>query len=1163
MKRPRDEEGPNGRVLSDDSGPDDTDLADDIQYAQPPASTQQQTASTSTKFFARSTQKSVATRPGDGQPTPKRPRNVTASGAGGGAGRGAGRGRRSSKPGAAVQITPQLGDSSQPSQSQSQSSVPEHVRAMYRVANPPDIEACKVAWARPPVKITTRDPLVFQKLEIDYTVGDPIKGMPGSPVKPVPIVRMFGVNEAGNSILLNVHGFTPYFYVKAPPGFHENSCAEFRHAFNDVAKSFMTGAMAHPHKDYILDVRIEKKQSLLYYHNNIFEDFLRISCSLPKQVPQLRSLLEKGALWGRNMPTYESDILFVLRFMIDTGLSGYCWVRIEAGHWDILPPDMRTSHCQIEAFCSVEDIKNLGFDNEWAKVAPLRILSFDIECAGRKGLFPDAAHDPVIQIANMITLQGDTKPIIKNIMTLRNTSSIVGAEVLSFNQEEAMLSAWQQFLISADPDILTGYNIVNFDIPYLLDRCKTILPRGPPIKWSKIKTSRVQCENASFKSKALGRRESKEISVDGRTTFDMLQVIQREHKLRSFTLNFVSATFLGEQKEEVHHSNITELFDGSPDDRRRLAVYCLKDAYLPQRLMDNLMCLTNYIEMSRVVGVPLSYLLGRGQGIKVMTQIYKKANADNLLVPFVQSEKKKDGKEKGFQGADVLKPVKGYHDTPVTTLDFSSLYPSIMMSHNLCYSTWVQSEEAKNAMKLTPDQYEVTPQGAMFIRSTVRQGVLPKILQSLLQARAHAKELLSKETDPGKRAVYDGRQLALKITANSVYGFTGAQRGKLPCTDIAAGVTAYGRAMILLTKNLIETKYSGSRVIYGDTDSVMVIFDTKDISEAMRLGKAAADVISEEFPKPVRLLFEKVYYPYLLITKKRYAGLLWTDPSQPGKIDTKGLESVRRDNCPLVKHVMTTCLEKILIERNIPSSIEFVKGIISNLLQNKLDLSLLVISKALSKSSSEYAAKQAHVELAQKLHARDSATAPGVGDRVPYVIVSAFKGSRAYEKAEDPLYALEKNLPLDYDYYIHQQLELPVTRIFKNLLQDPSSLFKGEHTRTRIITTPVAEVGGILGFAKKVQCCVGCRALLPSSDSAALCTTCETKRVSLYSKQVMTVRELEQKYCRVWTQCQHCMGSMHQPIICANRDCPIFYMRTKVKKDLQEAQDTLQRFDDW
>ena len=214
------------------------------------------------------------------------------------------------------------------------------------------------------------------------------------------------------------------------------------------------------------------------------------------------------------------------------------------------------------------------------------------------------------------------------------------------------------------------------------------------------------------------------------------------------------------------------------------------------------------------------------------------------------------------------------------------------------------------------------------------------------------------------------------------------------------------------------------KVIYGDTDSVMVKFGTDDIAEAMRLGKEAAAYVSSHFIKPISLEFEKVYCPYLLMNKKRYAGLLWTKPDKFDKMDCKGIETVRRDNCGLIKETVQSTLDYLLIKRDPEAAITNCKGMISDLLQNKVDLSLLIITKGLGKRNepkeegkegkNQYAGKQAHVELANKMKERDEATAPSVGDRVAYVMIKGLKGSKGYEKSEDPLYVLQNNLPIDY-----------------------------------------------------------------------------------------------------------------------------------------------------
>lgn len=605
-------------------------------------------------------------------------------------------------------------------------------------------------------------------------------------------------------------------------------------------------------------------------------------------------------------------------------IFGMSWVEAKASKYKLIPDRERQSNCQIEAECSYRDLIAHEPVGEWSKMAPLRIMSFDIECAGRKGIFPEANHDPVIQIANVVTKYGEKKPFVRNVFCLDTTSSIVATHVLEFGKEEEMLMSWRNFLEEVDPDIITGYNISNFDFPYLLDRARHLKVKGFEY-WSRIPTMRSVSKETNFSSKQMGNRDTKATNTNGRLQLDLLQLIQRDHNLRSYTLNSVSSQFLGEQKEDVHYTMITELFNGTPESRRRLAVYCLKDAYLPLRLMEKLSCLENYTEMARVTGVPFNFLLSRGQQVKFISQLFRKALEQKLVIPDIKS----DGGDDQYEGATVIEPTRGYYDVPIATLDFASLYPSIIQAHNLCYTTLV-TKKAVEAFGLKKDEdYIVTPNGDMFVTSKQRKGLLAQILEELLTARKQAKREMSAATDPFKKAVLNGRQLALKVSANSVYGLTGASNGKLPCLEIASSTTSFGRQMIEKTKNEVEARYNiangyshDAQVIYGDTDSVMVKFGTTELAEAMKLGEEAANYVSSKFVKPIKLEFEKVYFPYLLINKKRYAGLYWTQPEKYDKMDTKGIETVRRDNCLLVQTVIEKVLRMILIDRDVPGAQE-------------------------------------------------------------------------------------------------------------------------------------------------------------------------------------------------------------------------------------------------
>uniref|UniRef100_A0A1S3YYP5 DNA polymerase n=1 Tax=Nicotiana tabacum TaxID=4097 RepID=A0A1S3YYP5_TOBAC len=590
---------------------------------------------------------------------------------------------------------------------------------------------------------------------------------------------------------------------------------------------------------------------------------------------------------------------------------------------------------------------------------------------------------------------------------------------------------------------------------------------------------------------------------------------------------------------------ITSLFHYT---KKLNALVPLQDAYLPQRLLDKLMFIYNYVEMARVTGVPISFLLARGQSIKVLSQLLRKARQRNLVIPNV----KQAGSEQGtYEGATVLEARAGFYEKPIATLDFASLYPSIMMAYNLCYCTLVTPEEF-HKLNLCEVDVNKTPSGEMFVKSDLQKGILPEILEELLAARKRAKADLKEAKDPLVKAVLDGRQLALKISANSVYGFTGATVGQLPCLEISSSVTSYGRQMIEKTKKLVEDKFTvlkgyehNAEVIYGDTDSVMVQFGVPTVEEAMKLGREAADHISETFIKPLRLEFEKIYYPYLLISKKRYAGLLWTNPDKHDKMDAKGIETVRRDNCLLVKNLVTECLHKILMDRDVPGAVQYVKNTISDLLMNRMDLSLLVITKGLTKTGDDYEVKAAHVELAERMRKRDAATAPNIGDRVPYVIIKAAKGSKAYEKSEDPIYVLENNIPIDPHYYLENQISKPLLRIFEPILKNASKeLLQGSHTRSISISTP--SNSGIMKFAKKQLTCIGCKALISGSDRT-LCNHCKGREAELYCRSVANVAELEKLFGRLWTQCQECQGSLHQDVLCTSRDCPIFYRRKKAQ----------------
>jgi DNA polymerase delta subunit 1 len=792
----------------------------------------------------------------------------------------------------------------------------------------------KTRWMRPPVspeRLTNQTDLNLQWLDMDVVTGKPLprnpnakKAIQGRTDGAVPVLRTFGVEENGHSVAVFIHGFTSYCYFALPLGYElidESHLGKIREELTSRLKNAARGQAADD-AAVMGVVYIQDCKSIMGY-NAPHCKFFKILVSLPGLIPPLKRIMEEGISLDGVEPTsdqactgmlpcytpFECNVPFVLRYMVDRDIGGAGWLTLPAETYSIRSASRKETHCQVcsadcgylaqpgvrpcvlndpltDAFSHVQQIEvDIVYDEiiarksegEWNKMAPLRVLSFDIECQGRKGHFPEAEKDPVIQIANCVSVYGQKEPIIRNVFTLGGCLPIVGAQVITSDKEEDMLVKWRAFLEAVDPDLISGYNVQNFDIPYLLNRAEALAKDSSRHKtvlqsfaqWGRIRNTKAKMKDTMFSSSAYGRRSNVETTIEGRVIFDMFPYMQRNHKLSSYSLNAVCAEFLNnQQKEDVHHSIISDLQNGCDEDRHRLAVYCLKDALLPQRLMDKLSVLVNYIEMARVTGVPVSFLISRGQQIKVFSMILRKCRHEKLLVPTLRKSGG-PGDEVGYEGATVLEPIKGYYETPVATLDFASLYPSIMQAYNLCYSTLVAPQDIG---KTDPATYKKSDNGHIFVDSSVKKGILPTILDELLSARKRAKKDMKNAPNEFERAVQNGRQLALKVSANSVYGFTGATVGQLPCVPIASSVTSYGRMLLETTKSFVEETYTKANgfdhdavVIYGDTDSVFVKFGTETIEKTFPLAIEAAKQASAIFPDPILLEFEKVYYPFLLM----------------------------------------------------------------------------------------------------------------------------------------------------------------------------------------------------------------------------------------------------------------------------------------------------------
>lgn len=357
-------------------------------------------------------------------------------------------------------------------------------------------------WRRPPLPAInlSADRIEFQCLDVDYAITDTSTVIPSkSKLQREPrsaVVRLYGVNDQGNSVMVHVHNFEPYFYVNAwTESLQQHDLIDFGQALNQALLGQIRGQEIKNIRQAVKDVQVVQDRRSVWGYRSQSQVFLKITVALPSFVATARRLVEKGLQMGsRSLPalsTYESNIPFVLRFMVDRKISGGSWVSLPAGTYKVrasaktlkqstvTPAGLEPiSHCQLECDVDYSDVVAHAPEGVYQRLAPIRVLSFDIECQGRHGVFPTAEEDPVIQIANVLQIAGQQRPLLKQVFTLGTCAPIAEAVVVASDTESKMLEAWRKFFVECDADVIIGYNINNFDFPYLLDRAQVCVILG-------------------------------------------------------------------------------------------------------------------------------------------------------------------------------------------------------------------------------------------------------------------------------------------------------------------------------------------------------------------------------------------------------------------------------------------------------------------------------------------------------------------------------------------------------------------------------------------------------------------------------------------------------------------------------------------------------------
>jgi DNA polymerase-2 len=684
---------------------------------------------------------------------------------------------------------------------------------------------------------------------------------------------------------------------------------------------------------------------------------VRVEVAEPGDVPRLRDRLTRAGI-----ATYEADVRFAMRQLIDGGIRGS--VAIEGPG---------------------REAPGLGVVFEDPELAPaewtprLGVLSLDIET------------DPSARRLLAVGLHGCGASEVM-LLTPEGRSCPPGAR--PFASEAALVAGLCARVRELDPDVLTGWNVVDFDLAVLdriaaRERVPLELGRGP----------------GGLRLRQPGAGAARQASVPGRVVLDGIQLLRGAFvRMDDYGLDAVARSVLGEGKTLTGHDRADAILLLFEEDRERLVEYNRTDARLALEVLERLRLVELAVERSRLTGMPLDRV---ASSIAAFDFLYLSRLAPRRIV--APSVRLASDAPEPQAGGHVLEPLPGLYSN-VVVLDFKSLYPSLVRTFEI--DPWnLQRPEAGQAA----DDPIVAPNGAAFAR---RKGILPEILDELMPAREAA-----------RRAGDGVKSHAIKILMNSCYGVLGTPACRFYDPRLANAITGFGREMLLWCRARIEA--GGRRVLYGDTDSLFVETRAEDAAAARDTGAALAASLNAELARHVaerwrvtsrlELVFDRLYLRLCLPAmrhgtagaRKRYAGLV--DTADGPRVVFTGMEAVRGDWTELAKQVQRELYERLFSDRPV---LDYLRGMIAELRDGRLD-ERLVYRKSLRKAPEAYTATTPpHVAAARKI-------AGQTRGRVAYVITT---------RGPEP--ALDRASPIDYEHYVERQLRAVAEPVLTLLGQD-------------------------------------------------------------------------------------------------------------------------------
>ena len=770
------------------------------------------------------------------------------------------------------------------------------------------------------------------------------------------VVQLFAVASDGHPVYVEVNNFRPWMYAEISRDFasFKSECEQQYWYKNVVSCEF-----------------VKRKRFIGFSDNQLFDYVLLRFTGLIPMYCCRKSLREMSSV-----VLYEDKVDPILKFFHETKVRPSSYFHMENFH-NVFGPGK--THCDLEFFVDAANLSPSGVERP---PPPMTMCAYDIETSGL-----DPRTDFIFQVSLCFSRLGDNlgddhaSSSCKDgmVICVGKTVSLDGTPIVEVPNEVSLLEKFRDVIIDRKVCIMVGYNSYQFDGQFMYKRAIDTYGLKSFRKIGFLRDDEAELRIKTLESSALGKNELAQFVIPGRLEFDALMTLRRNQKLSSYKLNSVCKLFFGGAKDDVSYMDILEACrTKNPQKLGEIARYCYQDSWLVLRLVEKLKDVYNGMEMSKLCVVPLSFIESRGQQVKCMSLILDRIHGEYVCNHTPSESEAGTG---GYQGATVIDATKGFHvKDPVVCLDFASLYPSIMRWKNLCYTTYISDDCYLGIEGVTYEDFETSPGHIeTFAHRPGEKGILSMIEEELGESRKATKKLMKGEKDGFKYNLLDSKQLAEKVTMNSLYGFCGTSNGALPLVAIAAAVTCTGRRMIEQTADFVRETMGGT-VVYGDTDSVMCTFPVSDetrakgekalLQHAYARGLEAEKKASALFGHPVLLEYEKIYWPFLLLSKKRYATTMYEHPDDAPKMTSSGLVTVRRDNAPFVRECANEVINLLMAKSSDDQVLAYVRQILTELQNLEMPLEKLTISKELKKHAEEYASPVPHAVLSGKIKSR-------------------------------------------------------------------------------------------------------------------------------------------------------------------------------------------------